>query len=419
MLLVISFNNKDSIKASMRKSDLHPLLQATCVPVPDRGGCYAVMPPPVPTSVDVPECFGLFALANRELEALTAALSKNPEHAGLLLGMLNRREAVDSSQIEGTKTGFDGLLLHELEMDTADAQANEDANETFAYIRAFVLGSKAIDQEGQKALTKSLICQLHGELMANQERYTPGRIRTVQNYIGLRLETARYVPPPESAVAMLLDDLERLLQYRPEGVVEVSILMRAAIAHAQFEAIHPFLDGNGRTGRLLLPLMFQAAGEPPIHLATFLKVRQREYYDALEAVQLKLNWAPWIRLFLECVIASCRHTVQLLGLLQNLQARWTDILIQHRKRKDAAVWGAIKLLLGQPVITVNELVRRLGVSFPAANQAVNELVEMDILRPANARRRHRVFHAHEVMNALYTGLDAVLDHAARQGRMGA
>ena len=402
----------------MRKTDLHPQLQASSVPIPGRGGCYAVIPLPVPIHVDVPECFVLFALASRELEDLAVALKKNPARADLLLKMLNRREAVDSSQIEGTKTGFDGLLLHELEIGTENGQFDADASETFAYMRAFVLGCAAVEQSGQQALTKALICRLHGELMAEQPRATPGQIRTVQNYIGIQLETARYVPPPATAVGRLLDDLESLLQYQPDGVMEVSILMRAAIAHAQFEAIHPFLDGNGRTGRLLLPLMLQAAGEPPIHLATFLKVRQQAYYDALLAVQTQLNWTPWVRLFLECVIASCRHTVQLLGVMQELQAKWHGSLVDQRKRKDAAVWRVVELLLGQPVITVNELVHRLGVSFPAANQAVNDLVAMDILRPANTQRRGRVFHAHEVMNALYTGLDVVLEQAARQGRAG-
>lgn len=402
----------------MRKTDLHPQLQASSVPIPGCGGCYAVIPLPVPIHVDVPECFVLFALASRELEDLAAALKKNPARADLLLKMLNRREAVDSSQIEGTKTGFDGLLLHELEIGTENGQFDADASETFAYIRAFVMGCAAVEQRGQQALTKELICWLHGELMAEQPRATPGQIRTVQNYIGIQLETARYVPPPATAVGRLLDDLESLLQYQPDGVMEVSILMRAAIAHAQFEAIHPFLDGNGRTGRLLLPLMLQAAGEPPIHLATFFKVRQQAYYDALLAVQTQLNWTPWVRLFLECIIASCRHTVQLLGVMQELQAKWQASLVDQRKRKDAAVWRVVELLLGQPVITVNELVHRLGVSFPAANQAVNDLVAMDILRPANTQRRGRVFHAHEVMNALYTGLDVVLEQAARQGRAG-
>lgn len=398
----------------MRKTDLHPTLQASCVPIPGRDGCYAVIPPPVPTSVDAAGCYPLFALASRELELLSAALQKNQEHASLLLGMLNRREAVDSSQIEGTRTGFDGLLLHELRLGTEDAEPDNDASETFAYVRAFMLGTQAVAQMGQRALTQALICRLHAELMADQARHMPGKIREIQNYLGLRLETARYVPPPAEAVEALLADLEGLLQYQADGPKEVSILMRSAIAHAQFEAIHPFLDGNGRTGRLLLPLMLQAAGQPPIHLATFLKVRQQEYYDALWQVQTKLNWTPWLQLFLESVIASCRHTVFLLDTLHDIQREWKAALTEKNKRKHAAIWRVVDTLLGQPLITVNELSRRLKVSFPAANQAVEDLVAMDILRPLNDHQRHRVFQAHQVMNALYTGLDEILEKTVQR-----
>lgn len=399
----------------MRKTDLVPELQATCVAVPGRSGCYAVVPPRAPRSLSLPACYGLMALARRELEDLAATIEANQEHASLVLRMLNRREAVNSSQIEGTRTQFDGLLLHELEIGTAEARQDADASETYSYVRAFSAASDKVRSLGKDALSLDLITGIHADLMAGQTRSAPGRLREVQNFIGPSLETARYIPPPPTDVPNLMGDLVELLQYEPESVKEVSILIRAAIAHAQFEAIHPFLDGNGRSGRLLLPLMFQAAGEPPIHLATFLKVRQREYYDALLAVQMRLDWAPWLTLFLECAIASCRHTVQIFAALKVLHLQWKNQLAALRKRRHAAAWRLVDLLLGQPVITVNQVVRQLGVTFPAANQAVNELVALDILRPAGDQRRDRVFHAHQVMNALYTGLDLVLEQASRLG----
>ena len=165
--------------------------------------------------------------------------------------------------------------------------------------------------------------------------------------------------------------------------------------------------------KLLLPLMLKAAGQPPIHLATFLKVRQHDYYDALWQAQTRLNWTPWMTLFLECVVASCRHTVQLFSALKELQTYWRALLTEDGKRRDATIWKVTDLLLGQPVVTVNVVAERLGVTFPAANDAITALVALDILRPATAQRRHRVFHAHAVMNALYTGLDAVLDDVIR------
>ena len=206
-------------------------------------------------------------------------------------------------------------------------------------------------------------------------------------------------------------DLDRLLRYEPdpESPYQLTVLARAPLVHAQFEAIHPFLDGNGRVGRLLFPLMFLGDGDLPIHLATFLKVRQREYYDALLQVQMKLRWPRWIELFLECIIASCRHTVHLLRELQAIGHRWHERLEARRTRKHATVWRVADLLLGQPVVTVNVVLDRLKVTFPSANAAVSTLVDMDILRPQGSQRRNRAFHAHEVMNILYTGVDSVLE----------
>lgn len=398
----------------MRKSDLHPELQATCVPIPGRSGCFAVVPLPVPTFVDVPSCHGLLVLARRELEALSETIDRNRQYADLLLHVLNRREAVDSSQIEGTHTEFDGLLVHEIEAGTSDARPDKDAGLTFGYVRAFMLGAEAIGKNGQSALTPELIRGLHAVLMADDAKADPGQWRVIQNHIGgVRMETARFIPPPPSEVPRLMADFNRLLQYRADGVAEVSILIRAAIAHAQFEAIHPFRDGNGRVGRLLLPLMFKAAGAPPIHLATFLKVRREEYYESIWRAQARLEWSPWMKLFLESVVASCRHTTRLFDDMRVIRARWENLLSEKAKRRHATVWRLTDLLLGQPVVTANSVVDRLKVTFPAANDAISVLVELDVLRPANVQRRNRVFHAHEVMNALYTGLDGVIDDVGR------
>ena len=398
----------------MRKTDLHSDLRKTCVPVPQRSGCFAVIPPPAPGFINVPSCNGLLVLARRELELLADTIRRNVHYADLLMHMLNRREAVDSSQIEGTHTGFDGLLIHEIEAETADEISDSDANITLNYVRAFLRGAHDVEAYGKDALNLNLIRNLHACLMAGQDQYAPGLWRDRQNYIGLRMETTRYIPPPPGEVPRLMEDLQGLLQYEPEGVAVTSILLRAAIAHVQFEAIHPFLDGNGRVGRLLLPLMFKAEGAPPIHLASFLKLRQQEYYDALLQVQTKLVWEPWIRLFLESVIASCRHTTGLFEDLQTIQGRWQGMLAEQSKRRHAVIWRVTELLLGQPVVTVNSIATQLQVTFPAANDAVSELVTLGILRPASEQRRHRVFHAHEVMNALYTGLDAAIEDITQQ-----
>jgi Fic family protein len=397
----------------MRKSALHPTLRGSAVPVPGHSGCYAVVPPLVPATLPVNSL--LFPLAQREIQVLSDAVEAVPTYANLLMHMLNRREAVDSSQIEGTHTQFDGLLLHELEKGTPDAIADSDAEQTLNYLRAYTLGIAQVKKRGQHALDTTLIRKMHRQLMSADSRATPGQFRSIQNFIGgLKIEDARYIPPPPSEVPRLMTDLDRLIRYEPdpESHYDIGVLSRAPIVHAQFEAIHPFVDGNGRIGRLLFPLMFVCDGGHPIHLATFLKRRQREYYDALLEVQMQLRWSSWVELFLECTVASCRHTVHLLRELRTVAERWQERLTARRTRKHATAWRVADLLLGQPVVTVTSLVERLKVSFPSANAAVAVLVEMDILRPQGHQRRNRAFHAHEVMNLLYTGIDAVLDDVA-------
>ncbi len=396
----------------MRKADLHSSLQATAVAIPGRSGCFAVIPPSVSPLVEAKESNALLYVAHEVLTDLNARLRTYPS-ADLLLRCLNRREAVDSSQIEGTRTGFDDLLLYEMAIsegtvgEGTDA-GNDDASETLAYVRAFTHGADQVAASGKAALDEDLIRTLHRTLLAGRVRYTPGEYRDRQNYIGNSLETASYVPPPPGDVPRLMADLVGLLQYEPDDVAVPSVLMRAAIAHVQFEAIHPFLDGNGRTGRMLMPFMLMAEGEPPLHLASFLKLRQRAYYDALWQVQVRLNWAPWLKLFLECVIASGRHTLALIDQLDSTQTRWNGMLRAAGKRRHATIWKVVERLAATPVISAKEASRLAGVSFPAANDAIAELVALDILRPGGEQQRNRYFQAHEVLNAMYAGMDEVL-----------
>lgn len=397
----------------MQKSALHPSLQSTAVPVPGHSGCYAVVPPPAPAHLHIDS--SLLPLARREMQVLAEAVKAAPGYADLLMHMLNRREAVDSSQIEGTHTQFDELLLHELEIGTPGAVADADAEQTLNYLYAYVLGTTQVREKGSRALDTRLIRTLHEKLMQGESRARPGEFRDFQNFIGgLKMEHARFIPPPPAEVPRLLADLDRLIRYEPdpESHYQVDVLVRALIVHAQFEAIHPFVDGNGRIGRLLFPLMFLGNGDLPIHLATFLKRRQREYYDALLEVQVKLRWSTWIELYLECVVASCRHTVHLLRELAGIAERWRERLNARQTRKHATVWRVADLLLGQPVVTVNALVERLQVTFTSANVAVARLVDMEILRPQGPQRRDRAFQAHEVVDILYTGIDAILEDVA-------
>ena len=389
----------------MRVSDLHPTLRATAEPVPGRGGVFAVVPVLLPQSVDISGCEALFTQARFEHDQLQAELGQYP-HVGLLLRMLNRREAVDSSQIEGTSTGYDDLELYEIDRHT-ESEAVNDSEVTLAYVTAFHWGLQEVETRGREGLTLDLITGIHARLMDSQPDATPGVIRDRQNFIGRNFTDARYVPPPVAMLPGLLENLQRFLQWDFDDR-EPSIFLRTAVAHVQFEAIHPFLDGNGRVGRLLLPLMFAAEHEVPIHLASFLKLRRDDYYAALLDVQMRLNWQPWLTLYLECVIASCRHTRQLVQNCMRLRAEWASNI---RVRSDSVVPRILDRLLGSPYVTVNDLAEQLNVSFPAANNAIQRLVEHGVLRPVSQQRRNRVFFAHQVTNLLMTGLDSALQAA--------
>lgn len=392
----------------MRKTDLHPDLQKTAVPVPGRGGVFAVVPKPIPHRIDIDGSEFLFATASQEMERLKEALAGYP-HATTLMRMLNRREAVDSSQIEGTSTGYDDLEIYELESapDTGNEQ-KKDAADTFAYVTAFSNAQNWIRQKGMQGLTLEMLQVAHHTLMAGSPEKSPGSIRDRQNYIGRSFADARFIPPPPDVVPRLLNDFVQFLQWDYDTEMPQSILMRTAIAHVQFEAIHPFLDGNGRLGRMLLPLMFEADDQIPIHLASFLKLRKDEYYDALIASQMKLNWKPWLTLYLECVIASCRHTRALVSNCQALRLRWSEEY--KAARRHAAIHKVLDTLLGFPYVTATTLASQINVSFPAAKNAIDQLVHGGTLRLCdNKINGSSAYYAHEVVNILMTGLDAVLE----------
>jgi Fic family protein len=245
-------------------------------------------------------------------------------------------------------------------------------------------------------------------------RAAPGQFRSVQNFIGgLKIEDARFIPPPPSEVPRLMTDLDRLIRYEPdpESHYDIGVLSRAPIAHAQFEAIHPFVDGNGRIGRLLFPLMFVCDGRHPIHLATFLKRRQREYYDTLLEVQMQLRWSSWVELFLECTVASCRHTVHLLRELRTVAERWQERLTARRTRKHATAWRVAELAASARCY--GNLFGRTPEGHLSVRQRGCRRTSRDgHTATQGQQRRNRAFHAHEVMNLLYTGIDAVLDDVA-------
>jgi Fic family protein len=384
----------------MHAANLSPDRRCRLVGVPGRPNVKALIPPPCPRSLPALPVLDLLVAAERAITTIDTLARLLPQ-PDLITRSLERREAVLSSQIEGTRTDLAQLLQYEAT--GSDEGLPGDAGVTLGYVRALDHGLRTVrGGQGRAALTRDLLRGLHRMLMSAGEYpgpEGPGEWRLGQNWIGgHRIEDATLVPPPASHLETCLLDLEDFLQNDFSSTAMMALPLRMAAAHVQFEAIHPFSDGNGRVGRLLPPLMLAAEGLPPLYLAGYLKARQREYYRLLAGVQLRGRWTEWLAFFLEGVIAAAateQATAQsLLDLLQHWQTR-----IAHL-RADATARRLLNVLLGAPVQTVLSARTALGTSLQAANTGIATLLDVDILREATGRRWGRSFQAHEVLAIL-------------------
>jgi len=386
----------------MRKTDLSPDRQQLLVHLDSHPGALALVPPPTPTHLQLPGLRGEIARAHEALGRLQASVASLP-NPNLVTRTMDRREAVRSSQIEGTGSEIDDVLT--FEATGSDQGLPPDVMVTLNYVKALEYGLDMVAREGVHAFSIDLMKELHARLMDGVRGYgdAPGELRTRQNWIGgLRIYDAKFVPPPPTRVKECLDDLVRVLQYVPseEEFYEVPLVMRLGIVHAQFETIHPFIDGNGRVGRILLPLMLAAEGYPPVYLAGFLKTNQDTYYQTLGGVQLRGEWTEWMRFVAVGVEAACQESIQTAQELSALLGRWRDRIASLKLRTDAAAYRLPDLLIGTPVATVNQVAHYLGIAFPAANRALAQLQEIGIVEPLIGRKRNRVFVAHEVIDLL-------------------
>jgi Fic family protein len=380
----------------MRKQDLSPDRQQRLVPAEGHSGAFALIPPLITGEISIA---GVERTVTEAQEALSRLqeVARHLPNPDLITRTLTRREAVQSSRIEGTQSEISDVMEFESTGDAAGLP--DDVTITLNYVKALDAGLTLIKDQGQVALNVGMIQLLHRELIGNTPyQDIPGEFRTIQNWIGgLRIHDARFVPPPAKELQALLEDLETFLNYQPEGNAFLPIVVRVAIVHAQFETIHPFRDGNGRVGRLMLPLMLAAEGYPPIYLAGILKTNQREYYDALLDLQLQGKWAEWVSFLSQAVVSSCYESEQIAQSLFQMRGGWLQKL--EHTRKDSSARKLAGLLIGYPVMTVNRASELLGVSYVAANKAIQELVKQDILT-VPASLRNRVFIAAEVIALL-------------------
>ena len=381
----------------MRQSEVAPHLRPYLVPVEGKPNVCAMIAPPTPRQIP-PGSGRLGGTASSALAHLAGAMSGWPD-PDVLTRTLARREAVQSSQIEGTRTELDELLTYELTR-SADGLP-PDVRITQHYVEALQHGLDAVRRDGRQALTLGLVNAIHAVLMED-ERTPRGQYRDIQAWIGSgRIEDARYVPTPPHCIAECMRELEQsMLQYEAheEEQGELSVLAQMAIAHAQFETIHPYEDGNGRTGRILMPLILAAEGLPPLYLSGMLMRNRAGYYDALNQVQLRGEWGPWMDMVSRAVIESAGDVLVLAEDLRRILADWEGQLQVYRR--DAVARRLPSHLVEHPVVNAKQVAEILGVSLRAALTGIDELVGLGILSPKDERRWGRVFHAEAVLERL-------------------
>lgn len=385
----------------MKKSDLSLSRQQQLIPIPTHSGAFAVIPPAPPRCIPSKGITKEVIHAHEALGELRIATARLP-NPNLVTRTFDRREAVRSSQIEGTSSDMHQLFTYEAT--GSDDGLPADVLVTLNYVRALEVGLKEVKDRGLSAVDEALIKELHRTLMNGTDyRGKAGEYRDIQNWIGgTKIYHARFVPPTPEHVADCMQELIAFLREVPaeEDMFEVPIVVRMAIAHAQFETIHPFVDGNGRVGRLLLPIMLAAEGYLPVYIAGYLKNYQQEYYDRLAGVQLREEWQPWVQFFATAVEESVKESIQTANALDNLLRQWETRISALKVRSDAALYKLPQLLIGRPVVTARQVEAELGISFPAANNALARLEELGILTNPQKQQRNRTFIAHEAIDIL-------------------
>lgn len=320
-----------------------------------------------------------------------------PSTGWFLYGFV-RKEAVISSQIEGTQATLREVVTFEA---TQEAARPEDVEEVCNYVHALEYARREMARTGGLPLSTRLLCGAHRRLMRGVRGgdKAPGEVRTSQNWIGGRSPgEAVFVPPPPEEVGPSMAALERWIH----GDDPLPPLIRAGLAHAQFETIHPFLDGNGRIGRLLITLLlehWQLLSTPLLYLSLSFKRRQGEYYMRLSNVREKGNFEGWIVFFLECVREAADDGVEMATRLFELLGEDRRRVLRHERSTLTAV-QLLDLLPEHPVVTAPLAAGLLGVSPPTARKAVELAVELGILRETSGRQRDRVFGYHEYLRIL-------------------
>ncbi|MFC1524032.1 Fic family protein [Thermodesulfobacteriota bacterium] len=365
----------------------------------------AFVPAPLPPRPPVdwtPELRSKFDQAWLTLGRLDSVTRLLPE-TSLFLSMYVRKEAVLSSMIEGTQSSLSDLLLFEL--DQAPGVPPDDVQEVSNYVAALRYGLHRLGEGFPLSLR--LLKEMHGVLLTKGRgsNQTPGEFRTSQNWIGgTRPGNAAFVPPPPEYVMECMGKLELFLHDQPE---QTPVLQKAALAHVQFETIHPFLDGNGRLGRLLITLLLceqRVLREPMLYLSLYFKTHRKVYYELLNIARTTGEWETWLDFFAQAVIVTATQAVETAQLLLDLSNVDRD-KISGLGRATASTLKIHRAFMEQPIATGNWLVKKTGLTPATVNKCLGHLERFDIVRELTSRKRNRLFSYHQYVEIMNQGTD--------------
>lgn len=355
--------------------------------------------PPIPPLEFDEALIKLLVKANKQVALLDGLASRIP-NINLFIAMYVRKEALMSSQIEGTQATLEDVLDPLVNENT-----NRDVAEVINYINATEYATKRLSE---LPLCNRLIKETHAVLMEGtrgQEK-NPGEFRHSQNWIGAQgstLKTARYIPPNPEDMAEALSDLEKYLN----GNDDLDSLIRAGLIHYQFESIHPFLDGNGRIGRLLIPLFLMEKGvlkAPVLYLSYFLKKNRIEYYDRMTEVRRTGNYEQWVKFFLEALCVAAEDAIETIDKLTELHNK-NLLVISGFERSTNSTMKLFSYLEENPIIEIAKTATALGMSFNTVAAAVRRLCDVDILIQSSGNMRGRTFCYQAYINILKKGTE--------------
>lgn len=380
----------------MKPNEFHDLNTGQVVLT--KQGYYAFIPAPLPPSLHwtLPLVSALTE-AERDLSRLATLTGSSP-FPRLLLQAFIRREAVLSSRIEGTQATLAELYTYE-SAQLSLLEARDDVREVHNYVDALDYGLKRLKNF---PMSLRFIRKIHEKLMQGVRggNLTPGEFRRTQNWIGTTgssLTTATYVPPPVDEMHLALADLEKFIHTNNKQPA----LARAAMIHYQFEAIHPFLDGNGRIGRLLMALLFaewQILPQPLLNLSVYFERYRQEYYDHLLAVSQHGAWEAWLRFFLRGVSHQAQDSIVRMERLEAIRTRYQSMVNSNRNAE--RMGSVVDFLFGRPIFTTNQLTEAVGMPFKTARQYIEKLVQAGIVREVTGYARNQVYRADEIFTAL-------------------